>query len=298
MADRLRELEWFLTVHEERGFSAAARRLGVPQSAVSRAVANLEGALGVTLLTRTTRAVAPTEAGSLLAERVRHLVRWLAETEDLVTHAQAVPQGRVVVSAPVNYGRYRLVPHLAPLLRAYPGLTVEVRLQDRSIDLWEEPVDLAIRLGGVDGPGVRTARLGWTVRKLVAAPAWVARWGPAATVEDLLARPFVTFLLGDTPAPVQIRTADGPDRITPSGQVAVSDLGSARDLALAGLGAAQLPCFLVNDLIAAGDLVEVAPALWPAPTEIRCLWREGVRTARLRAVVDHLRQAVGDELPS
>ncbi len=291
MSDRMRDLRWFVAVIEAGGFSRAAQRLGVPQSAVSRAVQGLEESFGASLLTRTTRRVAPTEAGSALHERAAHLLRYMEETEEIVSNRQILPRGLVRLSLPVNYGRHKVLPTLPALIARYPELELEVHFQDRSVDLLEDRVDVAVRVGSEATAGTVSSALGATVRRIVASPDWIARHGAPSTEAELAERPFVRFRRGDEPPALWLGGPGGPRRLVVGGPASLADLDAVMALALAGVGAAQLPCFLVERAMAAGALLPIATALWPAATPVRVLWREGSRPARVRAVVDHLRAA-------
>ena len=145
--DRLAAMEAFVRVVETGSFSAAARALNVGQPAVSKTIAQLEGRLGVRLLMRSTRGLSPTEAGQSFYDRARRAIEEADEAELVARGAGAGLTGRLRVCAAVTFARLHVVPRLPKFLAAHPGLTMDVVLDDRAVDLVEEGVDLGLRMG-------------------------------------------------------------------------------------------------------------------------------------------------------
>ena len=156
--DRLAAMEAFVRVVETGSFSAAARLLNVGQPAVSKTVAQLEERLGVRLLMRSTRGLSPTEAGQSFYDRARRAIEEADEAELAARGAGASLTGRLRISAAVTFARLHVVPHLPKFLAAHPGLTMDVILDDRVIDLVEEGVDVALRMGSLRNSSSLTAR--------------------------------------------------------------------------------------------------------------------------------------------
>src|SRR5262245_35763097 len=139
--DRLEAMQTFVTVADLRGFAPAARKLGLSPPAVTRLIAALEDGLGVRLLQRTTRKVAPTDAGVRYLERVRRILADIEEAELAAEGERSRPTGRLVVSAPVGFGRLHVSPVMTAYLKRYPEVSSELRLEDRMVSLVEDGVD-------------------------------------------------------------------------------------------------------------------------------------------------------------
>ena len=156
--DRLAAMQAFVRVVEAGSFSAAARALNMGQPAISKTVAQLEARLGVRLLMRSTHGLAPTEAGQSFYERAKRSIEEADEAEAVARGAGKGLTGRLRVSAAVTFARLHIVPHLPKFLAAHPGLTMDVVLDDRIIDLIEEGVDVALRMGPLANSTSLTAR--------------------------------------------------------------------------------------------------------------------------------------------
>ena len=158
MSDRLKDLELFVRVAETGSFSRAGREAGYAQPTVSRMIGAMEARLGVKLLTRTTRKVVLTDAGTALLERARTALAEVEEAENAARGADAL-SGTLKVATPVTFGAREVVPALGPFLEEHPGLTVALLMADRRVDLVEEGVDLAIRLGPLGDSSFVSRRL-------------------------------------------------------------------------------------------------------------------------------------------
>mgnify|MGYP003429530249 CR=1 FL=1 len=145
--DRIDAMQAFVTVADLRGFAPAARKLGLSPSGVTRLIAGLEDRLGARLLQRTTRSVTLTDAGSRYLERVRRILADVEEAESSAEGERTRPVGRLVVSAPVGFGRLHVSPVISAYLKRYPEVSADMRLSDSLINLVEEGVDLAVRIG-------------------------------------------------------------------------------------------------------------------------------------------------------
>ena len=189
--DRLNELATFVAVLEAGSLAAAARRLRRSPPAVTRTLAALEERLGARLVERTTRRLAPTEAGRLLAERARALLAQYDEVVQAAAGARDALRGTLRVTAPVVFGRLHVTPMVAGFLAAYPGLRVELLLADRNLDLLEEELDAAIRIGPLDDSGLVVRRVGQVTRQVVASPAYLARHGTPADPAELAAHELI-----------------------------------------------------------------------------------------------------------
>ena len=163
----------FAAVAELRGFAPAARRLSLSRPAVTRLVAALEARLGTRLLQRTTRTVALTDAGARYLERARRILSDVAEAEALAQADRSAPTGRFVVAAPSVFGRLHVAPVMCDFLERHPTVTGELQLADRTVNLVEEGVDLAVRIGHLADSSLVARRVGHTRRVVVGSPGYL-----------------------------------------------------------------------------------------------------------------------------
>src|SRR5712671_1779105 len=173
--DRLDAMQAFVAVADLQGFAPAARKLGLSPSAVTRLIAALEERLGARLLQRTTRKVALTDVGARYLERVRGILAEVEEAEGAAEGERTRPGGRLVVSAPVGFGRLHVSPVMSAYLKRYPEVSGELRLSDRMINLVEEGVDLAVRIGHLADSSLVARNVGDMRRIVVASPEYLKR---------------------------------------------------------------------------------------------------------------------------
>jgi DNA-binding transcriptional LysR family regulator len=255
----LEDVETFCVVADAGGVSTAARRLGVAKSIVSRRVQRLETELGVQLLARTTRGAVLTEAGTMFRE---HALRISAEMgaarEDLASAAEL--RGRMRIAAPLSFGHTHVAPALAQLARRHPYLQVHAAYSDRFVDLVGEGFDAAIRVGYLGDSNLLARRIGPVRGKLVASPSYVEAHGAPKAPSDLLGH---QALMQGTES---WRFVDGDKTIAvrPQGRFKADDGAALALAAVAGLGIAYLPDFLVEEHIASGALVAVMTR-YPVP---------------------------------
>jgi DNA-binding transcriptional LysR family regulator len=184
--DRLTAFEIYIRVVDTASFSAAARHFDIGQPAVSKAVAQLEEWLGVKLLLRSTRALTPTEAGTSFYARAKRAVEESGEAVLAARGAAAALTGKLRVSAAVCFARLHFVPKLPDFLEQHPELDVELLLDDRNIDLVEEGVDLALRMGDLADSNMTARRIGLARRRVLATPAYFKKFGRPSSPADLL----------------------------------------------------------------------------------------------------------------
>jgi len=194
--DRLAAMEAFVQVVEAGSFSSAARLLGVGQPAVSKTVAQLEERLGVQLLLRSSRRLTPTEAGQTYYEHARRSIEAADEADLAARDTYSGLTGRLRFSAAVTFARLQIVPHLGDFLAAHPALAVEAVLDDRNVDLMEEGIDVALRMGELTDSSLVARRLGAIKRIVVATPAYLAAHGEPRLPADLPGHAAVVYALG------------------------------------------------------------------------------------------------------
>src|SRR6476661_1937485 len=191
--DRLDAMQAFVAVADLEGFAPAARKLGLSPSAVTRLIAALEERLGARLLQRTTRKVALTDVGARYLERVRGILADVEEAEGAAEGERTRPGGRLVISAPVGFGRLHVSPIMSAYLKRYPEVSGELRLSDRMINLVEEGVDLAVRIGHLAGSTLVARHVGEMRRIVVAAPAYLKARGEPNTPHEIPAHETIQF---------------------------------------------------------------------------------------------------------
>lgn len=254
--DKPGELAVFVRVVDDGGFSAAARSLGLTPSAVSKLVARLESRLGVRLMHRTTRAISLTHEGVVYYQRGARILREIEDAEEAVGRRQLVPRGVLKVNAAVAFATHQLVPLLPDLLDRHPELRVELTVTDRVVDVIEEEVDVAIRIGARIDRDTIARRLAEDHRVLCASPRYLQRRGTPTHPEDLARHDCLAWIgnqgsLNDW----TFVGPDGPFVIPVRGRVEVNSGETLYGMTLAGLGIARLAEFLVAADIRAGRLV-------------------------------------------
>ncbi|MEW6642178.1 MAG: LysR family transcriptional regulator [Pseudomonadota bacterium] len=189
--DRIEAMEAFVAVADLKGFAPAARKLRLSPSAVTRLVAALEERVGARLLQRTTRSVALTDIGEHYLARARRILADVDEAEGAARAERTSPSGHLVVSAPLMFGRLHVNPLMSEYLRRYPDVTGELRLSDRPVNLIDESVDVAVRIGHLPDSSVVAKNVGDMDRVVVASPDYLARRGVPATPADVRAHDII-----------------------------------------------------------------------------------------------------------
>jgi DNA-binding transcriptional LysR family regulator len=255
----IEDIQAFVAVADAGGLTPAAGRLGVSKSIVSRRIARLEKALGATLLTRTTRGAALTEAGATFRE---HAAKISAEADaalDAVSPDGKV-RGRLRVAAPLSFGATHFAPVLAELAARYPDLEIQSSYSDRVVDLVAEGFDAAIRLGVLEDSSLVARRIASFSGRLVASPAYLEKRGTPRTPDELLTHDAVNRVNDEWPL-----QHDGQVlKIHPRARFTADNGAALVPAVLAGLGIALLPDFLSNEHIASGALVPILPD-YPMP---------------------------------
>jgi LysR family transcriptional regulator, regulator for bpeEF and oprC len=260
----------FVRVVEAHSFVAAAQTLGMSPSAISKAVSRLEERLGARLLNRTTRSLSMTDVGVSFYERCRTALGQLDQAESEVSESRGIPRGRLRVDVPISLGRRILVPALPRFIQQYPELTVQMSMNDRVVDLVQEGIDAAIRVGQLSDSSLIARRVGNLRGVTCASPEFIERVGEPKEPGDLKPEHCISmFKLGNG----QIREwvfQKGNDQHTvyPAGALSFSDPESAVAAAVSGAGFVRSLDFTVEAQIAAGLLVPVMQdwndgAHWP-----------------------------------
>jgi DNA-binding transcriptional LysR family regulator len=286
--DRLDAYRLFVRAAETGAISRAAREMGLAQSAASRLLGALEARLGARLFARSTRRLTLTEAGRLALDRARALLIEAEGLEAAVRGLDRTPAGLLRVSASVAFGRAELIPHAAAFLDAHPLMRLDFLLRDERVDPVAESVDLTFRLGPMEDSRLTARGLGGYARRLVASPAFVARYGAPASPRALNDAPTLDF--GGLSFGRRWPLSDGARtvEIEVRGETRASSGEAVLDLVLQGLGVALLPAFLVDPLIADGRLVRVLPGWSGPPLDLHAVWAARELPRKARAYLDFI----------
>lgn len=258
--DKLLAIKAFMATVDARGFSAAARNLGVATSSVTRLVDALEAELGAALLNRSTRQVSLTEAGASYYQRCREVLEALAEADANVGDRGEEPVGVLRLCLPVEFGRRVIAPHLGRFLAAHPGLELDIDLSDRFDDLLEGRYDVSIRLGEAAPSDELICRpLGRFQRWLVASPAYLAGHAPLEHPRGLNEHACLRFRYGQSARPWRLSRDEQTLELDISGPLRSSNADVLREAALSGAGIALLADWLVREDVAAGRLLRLLP---------------------------------------
>ncbi|ORJ51121.1 LysR family transcriptional regulator [Kluyvera intermedia] len=273
---RLKDIVPFVASIEGGSFAAAAERLHVTGSAISKSVSRLEARLGSTLLERTTRRLKLTDAGHAYYQTCIRIMEELAEAESVLAAQRSIPSGRLRLAVPNTYGRLCVMPRLITFCQHHPEIDISMTFSDRFIDLFDEGIDVAVRIGKTaEMPASLGYRqLGREKMVFCASPAYLAREGRPESVEALLQHRAIVYERVDgSSKPWQFVTEDGyPDWRTVPYHMALGDADAQLQAVLGGLGVAQMPTWLIRDALARGELERVLPHMQPDGLALTLVW--------------------------
>lgn len=255
--DKLNQIRVFVRVAERGSFSAAGRELHVTQSAVSRAITALERSLGARLVNRNTRSVSLTEAGTRYYKRCRTILGDLDEADAAVNDINRGTVGSLKIGAPVPFGLTFISPRAVRFQARHPLLKINLDLNDQPLNLVEENIDVAIRLGRLSQPGLVARRLGDSPFVAVAAPAYLSTRGMPRSPKDLTTHDCLVYTQQASPSEWSFRGKSSAQTVSVTGNYQSNNLLSLKDAAIAGIGIAKLPLWMVDSEIKAGSLHRV-----------------------------------------
>ncbi|MBO1111554.1 LysR substrate-binding domain-containing protein [Bordetella petrii] len=285
--DRLHAMKTFVAVVESGGFTAAARKLDVSLSVVSRVVTELEAHLGVRLLTRTTRVVRPTDTGTAYFENCKRILGEIEEADLAAAGTHAAPRGSLVVTAPVLFGARHVTPIVVEYLQRYPEVDVHCVLVDRNINFIDEGVDVGIRIGELPSSSLQAILVGRVRRVVCAAPAYLQRHGTPRTPDDLQRHTLIQTTGVNTLAEWRFMEQGEPRPLRIAPRLATSTNDSAISAAVAGLGLARVLSYQVAGELWDGRLRVVLAEYEPPPLPIHVIHREGRHAMqKVRAFLD------------
>ncbi|MCP3042453.1 LysR family transcriptional regulator [Xanthomonas euvesicatoria pv. allii] len=287
----------FLAVVETGGFASAARRLSMSPSVVTRAVCELEERLRIKLLTRTTRTVKVTEAGMRYAESCRRILMDIEEADSAAADANALPRGQLTVTSSVNFGCMYISPIARDYLTRFPEVEINCWFLDRIVNLVDEGVDVAIRIGELPDSSLQAIKVGEVREVLCASPTYLRQRGTPKHPEDL-SQHVVISATGVTPTP-EWRFRDGSKnlaiRVQPRFTTTMNE--AAAECAVAGFGITRLPLFQIARWVKKGTLALVLEAFERPAVPIHIVHREGrYGTRKVRAFIDMAVDALRNDI--
>jgi DNA-binding transcriptional LysR family regulator len=263
--DRIDAMQAFVAVADLRGFAPAARKLGLSPSAVTRLVAGLEEHLGARLLQRTTRSVTLTDVGTRYLERARRILADIEEAEGSAEGERTRPSGRLVVPAPVGFGRLHVSPVMSAYLTRYPQVAGELRLADRLVNLVEDGVDLAVRIGHLADSSLVARHVGEMRRIVVASPSYLSQRGEPETPQAIASHATIQFGAATAPPDWRFVEHDREVRVACTPRFITNSADAAIQYAEQDGGLTRVLAYQAADAIKAGRLqIVLAPFEQPA----------------------------------
>lgn len=285
--DQLHLISVFVAVVDTNGFAGAARKLGISPPAVTRAINELETQLGVRLLTRTTRIVRVTEPGARYVEDCRRILADFTEANESVGGLHSAPRGRLTLTAPVLFGARYVTPIVTEYLQRYPEVSASCWFLDRLVNLIEEGVDAAVRIGDLPDSSMQAIPVGHVRRVICGAPGYLAQHGIPDAPDDLRQHVIISAS-GVTPTPEWRLAQDGaPCVVKLQPRLITTTNDSAVAATVSGFGLARLLSYQVADQLRDGQLEIVLGEFEPAALPINLVHREGRHASRkVRAFLD------------
>jgi len=287
--DKIDRMRAFALVAKNASFTTAAQRMGRSARLVSKYVADLENALGVQLLNRTTRSVSLTDAGATYLTLCVPLLDGFDELEDRVRNEQASLRGAIHISAPTGFGAVRLVPSLATFAEAHPHVELNLRFSDRRASIVEEGLDLAIRIGPMRDSYLKIRQLGRMPLVVCASPSYLERAGTPRHPQALATHECILDGNMTEPTVWRFNVSGQEETVQVNGRFRMNAPAASARLAAQGAAIARCPAYTVAEALKAGQLVELFAEHRMSPYVVAALFPQNRRlTTRVRALIEHL----------
>ncbi len=287
--DRIQRLEVFVSVAEAGSFAGGGRATGLSAPSVTRGINELEERLGARLFTRTTRVVRLTDVGRSYLEEVRSILADLQAADDLASGAAARPAGLLRVTAPVEFGRIYVAPVLADFLDTYPEVSADLLMVDRVVNLLDEGIDVALRIGDLPSSGLVAVRVGHVRQVVCASPDYLKTNGIPNAPQDLQAHKIVS-IAAITPHTEWRFGKDRDQVVRIKPRLSVSNVGAGLALARSGWGLARVLSYQIGPDLQTGELQTVLEPFEPTRLPVHLVHQQGRRvTAKLRCFLDFAR---------
>ena len=292
--DRLEAMSILVAAVEAGSFSAASRALGVPLPTISRKVAELEARLKTRLLVRSTRKLTLTDSGVAYLAACKRILEQVSEAEAEASGEYSAPKGELIVTAPIVFGRLHVLPMVSAFLAKYPDINIRLALADRYVNLVEDHVDVAVRIGELPDSGMIATRIGAVRRVVVGSPGYFARDGTPSAPDDLSRLTCVTF---SGPSAGASWAFPGHGVADPNRRLEVNTAEAAIDAAIAGVGVTRVLSYQVARAVAEGKLVRVLRDFEGAPVPVQLIHAgRGPLPQKMRAFLDFAAPALREAL--
>lgn len=295
--DRLESMSILVAAVEAGSLSAAARRLGTPLATVSRKVSELEGHLKTRLLNRTSRRLTLTDAGQSYVAACRRILEQVDEAERAASGEFSAPRGELMVTAPIVFGRLHVLPVATEFLAAYPEIKVRLALADRVVNLMEDHVDVALRIGALPDSSLMATRIGVIRRVVCASPAYFAARGVPKTLADLAAHDCIGFDVLTTAEAWTFEQGRSEISVPISARLTVTTAEAVVDAAISGVGIARVLSYQAAQALRDGRLALALVDFEPEPWPVHLVYTGGrMLPLKLRAFLDFAAPRLKDRL--
>ena len=284
----LRDMALFVEVAKAKSFTRAAEVLKMPISSLSRRIAELERAIGLQLLIRTTRRIELTEAGAIYFARAQHIVEAAQIAHEQLRDLSEAPRGHLRVSMPVNFGTFFLAPLIAEFAERYPEVTFDLDLSPRRVDLLSENFDLAIRVGALPDSTLVVRRLALVPSCLYASPGYLDRFGEPTHPSDLPSHSCIQMLHTHKVSAWRLNRGKESVELEIKGRFAVNNISMVQRLIILGIGIGAIDATIAREDLHSGRIRSVLPEWSLAPVPIFALTATRLLPAKTRVFIDFL----------
>ncbi len=285
--DRLESMSILVTAVETGSLSAAARRLGLPLTTVSRKVSDLEAHLKTRLLNRSSRQLGLTDAGRSYVAACKRILEDVGEAERAASGEYSAPKGGLMITAPIVFGRLHVLPVVTEFLAAYPDIDIRFVLADHVVNLLEDPIDLALRIGALPDSGLIATRVGAIRRVVCGSPAYFAAHGTPKHPSELATHACVTFEGLMAPDAWTFDTGKSALSVAIHSRLVINTAEAAVDAATMGLGITRVLSYQIAQAARAGLLSMVLQEFEPPPSPVSLVYAGGrLLPLKLRAFLD------------
>jgi DNA-binding transcriptional LysR family regulator len=287
--DLLVAFRTFVRITETGSFSAVAREIGATQPAISRQIAQLEEHLGVRVFQRSTRSLTLTEDGRDLLTHARLVLDSVAEAEAAIGRRRGTASGLVRLGCPTVFGRVYIAPRIGALLERHPGLSVELSVADDIVDMVQQGLDIAIRVGEIADPSLVARKVGSTTPTTIASPAYLQQRGEPTQPSDLTQHECIIFTRGTDPTEWVFTGPEGTVSVTVQGRFRSNGIEAVLAATIHGVGISRMPAWMARDALQSGEVRRVLAGWRPKPRPIFAVYPSRRFLApRTRAVIDFL----------
>jgi len=285
--DRLESMSTLLAAVEAGSLSAASRKLGMPLATVSRKVSELEGHLRTRLVNRTSRRLTLTEAGRSYVAACKRILEDIDEAERAAAGEYSAPKGDLVVTAPIVFGRLHVLPVAMEFLKAYPDVDIRLTLADRIVNLVEDRVDLAVRIGDLPDSSLVAMRVGTIRRVVCGSPDYLAKRGTPKNLADVRLHDWITFEGFGSAEAWSFSKGKSQVSVALHSRLVVNTAEAAIDAAIAGIGLTRVLSYQAANALAAGTLAVVLREFEPPPWPVSLVHTgQPLLPQKLRAFLD------------